>query len=93
MFETCNPGHLPYEGSLPAPGLTAAHPAHVQKYPNQPKPPSNSMLCQTVADSDYLVDSITGLLNSSFIASTWCPAKSGDQPPAEYVLHFGLQFQ
>ena len=48
--------------------------------------------CQTVADSDYLVDSVTGLLNTTLVASTWCPAKTGDLPPADYVLCHGLQF-
>jgi len=63
-------GHLPW--SDVAPGVTC--------------PTKDLYLHKTVADSDNLVDSITGLLNPSFVASTWCPAKSSDQPPADYVL-------
>ncbi|CAE7345699.1 ubpA [Symbiodinium sp. CCMP2592] len=63
-------GHLPW--SDVAPGVTC--------------PTKDLYLHKTVADSDNLVDSITGLLNPTFVASTWCPAKSTDQPPADYVL-------
>ena len=49
-------------------------------------PAMNLYLHKTVVESPYLIDNVTGLLNSTFAGSMWCPSSGVLTAPAEYVM-------